>query len=266
MSSSIIALKNVSKIYSMTPQFELRRLLGQFIPAAKRRDGTRGRGVRAALQNVSLEIEDGESVGVIGRNGSGKTTLLRLLAGVTLPTAGRIRVQGHVSSMIGLGVGFHGDLTGRENLYLYCSLMGLRTREIEARLDEIAEFAELGEYIDVAFKRYSAGMMARLGFAAALHVDPGVLLLDEVLAVGDHQFHSKSMAALRKVMSECTLIFVSHSMPSVTEICRRAIWLDEGVVRADGPAAAVTAAYLEAQDSAMASRSAAAGQIESAAQ
>lgn len=257
-SKSVISLQNVSKIYSLTPQFELRRLLVQFMSEARRRAGMNGRGVRRALSDVSIEIRDGESVGVIGRNGSGKTTLLRLLAGVTLPTKGRVRVQGHVSSMIGLGVGFHGDLTGRENLYLYCSLMGLTTKTIRERLDEIADFAELGEYIDVAFKRYSAGMMARLGFAAALHVDPGILLLDEVLAVGDHQFHVKSMAALRQVMSQTTLIFVSHSMESVKEICERAIWLDKGIVRADGPAAAVTAEYVRAQDSEMESQAAAA--------
>src|SRR5882757_7806221 len=157
---SVISLQNVSKVYNLTPQFELRRLLVQFASEAKRRKSASVRGIRSALRNVNLEIEDGESIGVIGRNGSGKTTLLRLLAGVTLPTTGRIRVQGHVSSMIGLGVGFHGDLTGRENLYLYCSLMGLGTKQIRARLDEITDFAELGEYIDVAFKRYSAGMMA----------------------------------------------------------------------------------------------------------
>jgi lipopolysaccharide transport system ATP-binding protein len=131
--------------------------------------------------------------------------------------------------------------------YLYCSLMGLRTWQIRARLDEIAAFADIGDHLDVAFKRYSAGMMARLGFAAALHVDPGILLLDEVLAVGDHQFSVKSLAALRQVVKRCTVVFVSHSMESVNDICRRAIWLDGGRVRADGPAAEVTAAYLAAQ-------------------
>lgn len=251
---SVISLQNVSKVYSVTPQIELRRLLRHLVDEVRRRKSDDGDSNRRALKNVNLEIEAGESLGIIGRNGSGKTTLLRLLAGVTLPTTGRVRVEGEVSSLIGLGVGFHGDLTGRENLYLYCSLMGMRTAQIRARLDEIADFADLGDYIDVAFKRYSAGMMARLGFAAALHVEPGILLLDEVLAVGDHQFHVKSMEALRKVMNRCTLVFVSHSMESVTEICRRAIWLDQGTLRADGPAADVCAEYLAAQEAEMASR------------
>jgi lipopolysaccharide transport system ATP-binding protein len=243
---AVISLQNVSKVYNLAPQLELRRLLRYFADEVKRRQ-VDGRAVRTALRDINLEIKEGESVGVIGRNGSGKSTLLRLIAGVTLPTTGRLRVEGQVSSLFGLGVGFHGDLTGRENVYLYCSLMGLRTRQIRERLDQIAEFADIGEYLDVAFKRYSAGMMARLGFAAALSVEPGVLLLDEVLAVGDHQFYLKSKAALHEVVKRCTLVLVSHSMESVIDICQRAIWIDQGLVRADGPARDVVAAYLSAQ-------------------
>jgi homopolymeric O-antigen transport system ATP-binding protein len=243
---SVISLQNASKVYRVAAHIELRRLL-RHVLAPGRRNGDAGFGRRYALRGVSLEVGTGESLGVIGRNGAGKTTLLRLLAGVTLPTEGRIRVEGQVSSLIGLGLGFHGELTGRENLYLYCALMGLRTKQIRSRIDEIVAFADIGDYIDVAFKRYSSGMMARLGFAAALHVEPGILLLDEVLAVGDHQFYAKSLAALRQLAQRCTLVFVSHNMQAVAAICRRALWLDGGVVRADGPAPDVIAAYLAAQ-------------------
>jgi ABC-type polysaccharide/polyol phosphate transport system ATPase subunit len=244
-SAPAIALRNVSKIYSLTPHLELRRLLRHALD--RRRHHRAGHGVRYALRDVSLEVEPGDSLGLIGSNGAGKSTLLRLLAGVTLPTTGRVRITGQVSSLIGVGVGFHPELTGRENVYLYCALMGLRTPEIRACLDDIVAFADVGEYIDVAFKRYSSGMMARLGFAAALHVEPDILLLDEVLAVGDHRFHTKSMSAMHRLATRCTLVFVSHNLNAVRDLCRRAVWLDAGAVRADGTAAEVVEEYLAAQ-------------------
>jgi ABC-type polysaccharide/polyol phosphate transport system ATPase subunit len=242
-----IELQGVSKVYRLTPHIELRRLLNRALDRRRRAHDGPGCGVRYALRDVNLVVEPRESLGVIGRNGAGKTTLLRLLAGVTLPTTGRIRIAGHVASLIGVGIGFHPELTGRENVYLYCALMGLRTSEIRARIGDILDFADVGEYIDVAFKRYSSGMMARLGFAAALHVEPDILLLDEVLAVGDHRFHAKSMAAMRRLAARCTVVFVSHSLESVRDLCPRAVWLDAGAVRADGPVAGVIRDYLAAQ-------------------
>jgi ABC-type polysaccharide/polyol phosphate transport system ATPase subunit len=181
---------------------------------------------------------------VVGSNGAGKTTLLRILAGVTLPTQGYVRIEGRVSSLIALGAGFHGELTGRENVFLYCALMGLAPRNIRQRVQDIVAFAEIGDYIDVAYKRYSTGMMARLGFAAAIHVDPGLVLVDEVLAVGDQSFVGKSMTALRRLMAESTVVFVSHDLEAVRALCGRAIWLDRGAIRADGPTASVVDAYV----------------------
>jgi lipopolysaccharide transport system ATP-binding protein len=247
----IITLRGVSKLYRFGPPMELRRLLHHALAAWSRsaRNGDRPQ-LRHALRDVDLEVRPGESVGVIGRNGAGKTTLLRLLAGVTLPTRGRIRVEGRVASFIGLGMGFHPDLTGRENVHLYCALMGLDAREIRARVEEVVGYAEIGDYVDVAFKRYSSGMMARLGFAAAVHVDPGILLLDEVLAVGDHRFFGKSLGTLTGLASRSTMVFVSHSLEAVATLCRRAVWLDEGRIQQDGPARDVIAAYLGAQEAA----------------
>jgi ABC-type polysaccharide/polyol phosphate transport system ATPase subunit len=149
--------------------------------------------------------------------------------------------------LIGLGIGFHPDLTGRENARLYCSLMQFDRRDIPGRVDQILEFAELGDYVDAAFKRYSSGMMARLGFAAAISVSPDVLLLDEVLAVGDLNFYQKSKAALAELASRCTVVFVSHSLDAVPEFCRRAIWIDHGRLRSDGPSAEVVREYWQSQ-------------------
>ncbi len=244
-----ITLTNVSKRYEFTEAVELRRLLGRWL----RRDGPPGRagtespGHGYALRNLSLTLRAGESIGVIGRNGAGKTTLLRLLAGVTLPTEGHLRVEGTIAALIGLGIGFHPDLTGRENARLYAALMGYRGGEARDRVDHILEFAEVGSYADVAFKRYSSGMMARLGFAAAIAVEPDILLLDEVLAVGDYAFYVKSQAALAALAERCTVVLVSHDLEAMPRFCRRAIWLDGGRVVEDGEPRAVVAAYLNAQ-------------------
>lgn len=244
----VITLREVSKVYRFGGPVELRRLLHRAVAARATAPGPEGRRrVRYALRDVDLEVDAGESLGVIGRNGAGKTTLLRLLAGVTLPTRGRVRVEGRVASFIGLGMGFHPDLTGRENVHLYCTLMGLDPPGIRTRVEQIVSYAELGDNVDVAFKRYSSGMMARLGFAAAVHVDAGILLLDEVLAVGDHRFYTKSLATLAGLMSRSTVVFVSHNLEAVSTLCRRAIWLEEGRLQANGASADVIAAYIGAQ-------------------
>lgn len=246
----VITLRGVSKEYRVGPPLELRRLLHRALARQSAPSPGGGARLRCALRDVDIDVERGESLGVIGRNGAGKTTLLRLLAGVTLPTRGRIRVEGRVASFVGLGIGFHGDLTGRENVHLYCALMGLDPGAIRTRVDEIVSYAEIGDLVDLPFKVYSSGMMARLGFAAAVHVDPGVVLLDEVLAVGDQRFYAKSLGTLTRLASGTTVVFVSHNLEAVTTLCRRVIWLDEGRVRKDGPSAEVTAAYLRAQEAA----------------
>ena len=205
-----------------------------------------------ALRDVSLQLLPGESLGLIGHNGAGKTTTLRLLAGISRPTSGRVRCAGRVASLINLGAGFHPELTGRENILLNGVILGLSRREVKARFDEIVDFADLGAYIDTPLKRYSAGMYARLGFAVAAHVDPDVLLVDEVLSVGDVAFQDRS---IRKMLSfrddGRTILFVSHNLSAVEMMCQRTVWLDHGVIRLAGPTAEVVRAYLDAVDQAL---------------
>jgi ABC-type polysaccharide/polyol phosphate transport system ATPase subunit len=204
------------------------------------------------LRNVSLRLEPGESVGLIGHNGAGKTTLLRLLARITRPTSGRVRTRGRVASLINLGAGFHPELTGRENIYLNGVILGLTRREVRERFDVIVEFADLGPYMDTPLKRYSSGMFARLGFAVAAHVDPDVLLVDEVLSVGDVAFQDRS---IRKMLSfrdaGRAILFVSHNLSAVEMMCQRSVWLDHGLVRQVGPTAEVVRAYLDTVDEAL---------------
>ena len=205
-----------------------------------------------ALRDVNLALEPGESVGLIGHNGAGKSTLLKLLAGITRPTEGEVRTRGRVASLINLGAGFHPELSGRENVLLNGVILGLTRREVRARFDEIIEFADLGPVIDTPLKRYSSGMYARLGFAVAAHVDPDVLLVDEVLSVGDVAFQDRS---IRKMLSfrdaGRAILFVSHNLSAVEMMCQRAVWLDHGQVRKSGPTADVVRAYLDAVDLAL---------------
>jgi ABC-type polysaccharide/polyol phosphate transport system ATPase subunit len=190
-----------------------------------------------ALRDVSFSIEPGEAVGVIGRNGSGKTTLLRMIAGIFGPTSGKLEVGGSVSSLLELGAGFHPDFTGRENVYMNGAIHGLKRRYMTERMDEIVSFAELERFIDVPVRTYSAGMYMRLGFSIAAHLDPDVLLLDEVFAVGDEAFQRKCIAKVLDLKERGrTLLFVSHSAPSVERLCERAILLRAGRVLVDGPA------------------------------
>jgi ABC-type polysaccharide/polyol phosphate transport system ATPase subunit len=190
-----------------------------------------------AVRDVSFEIEPGEAVGVIGRNGSGKTTLLRLVAGIFRPSSGRLEAGGDVASLLELGAGFHPDFTGRENVYMNGAIHGLKRKYVESKMDEIVSFAELEKFIDVPVRTYSAGMYMRLGFSVAAHLDPDILLLDEVFAVGDEAFQRKCMGKILDLKARGrTLLFVSHSAPAVERLCERAILLRDGHVLADGPA------------------------------
>jgi len=209
------------------------------------------RGVRFdqfwALRGVSLELGQGESLGVIGPNGAGKTTMLKVIARVLRPTEGRVRVRGNVAPLLEFGAGFHPELTGRENIFLNGALLGFTRREMEAKYGRIVAFSEMAEFIDAPLRTYSSGMVARLGFAVASDVTPDVLLLDEVLAVGDESFRRKSAARMNEFKAQgATLILVTHSMQNVVDMCQRALWLDRGQVRALGPAPEVTAAYVQA--------------------
>jgi lipopolysaccharide transport system ATP-binding protein len=200
-----------------------------------------------ALQDVSFEVKRGEVLGIIGRNGAGKSTLLKILSRITEPTEGRAEIHGRVGSLLEVGTGFHQELTGRENIYLSGAILGMHRREIERKFDEIVDFSGVAKFIDTPIKRYSSGMNVRLGFSVAAHLEPEILLIDEVLAVGDAQFQKKCLGKMGEVAEGGrTVLFVSHNMVAVQSLCSRAIWLDEGRLRTDGPAGEVVSGYLRA--------------------
>ncbi len=197
-----------------------------------------------ALKDVSFELHRGESLALIGRNGAGKTTMLKLLANITKPTAGSVETFGQLSALIELGAGFHPDLTGRENIFLNGAILGLSRQEINRRFDEIVAFAELDQFIDTPVKRYSSGMTVRLGFAVASCIEPDILLVDEVLAVGDASFQQKCMGRIRNLLENGTsIIFVSHNFYLVQAVCQRALYLTQGQVRSSGPTQEVLTLY-----------------------
>lgn len=202
-----------------------------------------------ALENVSFEVNQGEVLGIIGTNGAGKTTTLKILSKVTSPTSGRVFTKGRVSSLIELGAGFHPDLTGRENVYLNGAIMGMDQKEISNRFDEIVSFAEIESFIDTPVKRYSSGMYARLGFSVAAHVNADILLVDEVLSVGDEAFQMKCRDFIRSYIEDGhTSIFVSHNLYAIEQLCNRVIWLDKGHIRQMGDPGRVLREYLDEVD------------------
>jgi lipopolysaccharide transport system ATP-binding protein len=199
-----------------------------------------------ALKDVSFEIEEGEVVGFIGKNGSGKSTLLKILTRITPPTEGSAWIRGRVGSILEVGTGFHPELTGRENTYLNGAILGMKRREIQAKFAEIIEFSGIEKFIDTPVKRYSSGMYVRLAFAVAAHLDPEVLIIDEVLAVGDYEFQQRCMGRIEDISSSGrTVIFVSHDMASVSRLCNRAYWLHGGRLMAEGDAESVVSRYLQ---------------------
>jgi ABC-type polysaccharide/polyol phosphate transport system ATPase subunit len=203
-------------------------------------------GLYWALRDISFRIEPGETVGLVGSNGAGKSTTLKLISRIIQPNSGRVHVSGRLSALLELGAGFHPELSGRDNIFLNGTVMGMSRRAIEYKLDEIIEFADIGEFIDVPVKDYSSGMQARLGFAVAVHLDPQIVLVDEALSVGDQAFQQKCnerMLEMRR--AGITMLYVSHSLDSVEQICRRAIWLDHGTVRMDDDAFKVANAYFK---------------------
>jgi lipopolysaccharide transport system ATP-binding protein len=198
-----------------------------------------------AMKDVSLEVREGEVLGLIGRNGAGKTTLLKILSRITRPTTGWAEIRGRVRSLLEVGTGFHGELSGRENTYLSGSILGMSKREIDRKFDEIVAFSEIDKFIDTPVKHYSSGMYVRLAFAVAAHLEPEILLIDEVLAVGDASFQQKCLGKMGDVARQGrTIVFVSHNMTAVQGLCDRVVWLDKGAVLQDGPAGSVMSAYL----------------------
>ncbi len=205
-----------------------------------------------ALKGVSFEVQPGAVVGIIGRNGAGKSTLLKILSRITEPSAGRVVLRGRVASLLEVGTGFHPELSGRENIFLNGAILGMSRAEIRRKFDEIVAFSEVERFLDTPVKRYSSGMYVRLAFAVAAHLEPEILIVDEVLAVGDAAFQKKCLGKIREVAEGGgrTVLFVSHTMAAVRSLCHRCVWLDAGRVRADGNAQAVTDAYLQCDRSA----------------
>ncbi|MEZ4866316.1 MAG: ABC transporter ATP-binding protein [Caldilineaceae bacterium] len=202
-----------------------------------------------ALQDVSFEVNQGEVLGIIGRNGAGKSTLLKILSRVTSPTSGNVKVKGRIASLLEVGTGFHPDLTGRENVYLNGAILGMRRYEIDHKFDEIVDFSGVEQFIDTPVKRYSSGMKVRLAFAVAAHLEPEILLVDEVLAVGDAEFQKKCLGKMGDVASEGrTVIFISHNMSSVAQLCNDCIWLERGQVVNRGIPKDVITSYLLADE------------------
>jgi len=243
---AVIQLEDVAKRYTVTNLAGLgaKNLL---VHPGRTLRALRSARQHTALDGVSLRVARGECLGVIGRNGSGKSTLLGLVAGVLRPSAGRVSVRGRVCPLLELGAGFHHELSGIENAILNGVLLGLPRREVVARLDQILEFAELGDFVDRPLRMYSSGMVARLGFSVAVHVDPDVLLLDEVLAVGDERFRAKCQAKMAEFRARgVTMFFVSHAMETVLEVSTRVAWLAAGKLEALGAPAEVVGRYREA--------------------
>ncbi|HOI72900.1 MAG TPA: polysaccharide ABC transporter ATP-binding protein [Syntrophales bacterium] len=198
-----------------------------------------------ALREIGLEIEHGETVGIIGKNGAGKSTLLKVLSRVTAPTRGEVRLNGRIASLLEVGTGFHPELTGRENIYLNGAILGMRKMEIDRKFDEIVDFSGVETFIDTPVKRYSSGMYVRLAFAVAAHLEPEILLVDEVLAVGDAEFQKKCLGKMGEVAREGrTVLFVSHNMAAVRNLCARSILLEDGRIAADGPSEDTVNRYL----------------------
>lgn len=197
-----------------------------------------------ALQDINFTVHQGEALGIVGRNGSGKTTLLRLMSGITKPSSGQIEINGRFAALIALSAGFNMEMSGRKNIYMNAAIQGLLPSEVRPLEAAIIDFAELGQFIDMPVKRYSSGMIARLGFSIAIHILPDIVFLDEVLAVGDEAFALKCNERIMRLRDEGrTIVLVSHSAPAVRKLCTRVIWIDKGVQRMDGPPDKVMAAY-----------------------
>jgi len=255
VSDAIITAENLSKCYiigHLQQQGDgFRHVLDRALrsPLQWLKGGQKGEGNEDvefwALKDLDFEINRGDVVGIIGRNGAGKSTLLKILSRITEPTTGRITMNGRVASLLEVGTGFHAELTGRENIYLNGTILGMSKSEIDSKIDQIIEFSGIEEFIDTPVKRYSSGMYARLGFSVAAHVDPDVLIVDEVLSVGDYVFQQKCMDRMRDILRRgTTILFVSHNVKAITELCTRSLLLKQGKLAMLGPTDDVVRTYL----------------------
>src|SRR5271170_262612 len=268
MPEAVIAVENLSKRYFIkhmagvqgrSRYIALRDIVGQqmrkfargAINLAHRQHLPRDHEIEEfwALRDVNFEVKEGEVLGIVGRNGAGKSTLLKILSRITEPTEGRIRVRGRVASLLEVGTGFHPELTGRENIYLNGAILGMSRAEIKKKFDEIVAFAEVERFLDTPVKRYSSGMYVRLAFAVAAHLEPEILIVDEVLAVGDAEFQKKCLGKMDDVSRRegRTVLFVSHNLAAVAQLANRAVLLEKGRAVFDGPVSAAVSAYLSAR-------------------
>jgi lipopolysaccharide transport system ATP-binding protein len=272
MTEPVIRVENVGKRYRIRHQrteryVALRDVLARKLTAPVRwlRSALAGNGAARpgpvtyedfwAIKDLSFEMRQGETIGIIGRNGAGKSTLLKILSRITEPTCGRIRIRGRVASLLEVGTGFHPELTGRENIFLNGAILGMTRAEMRRKFDEIVAFAGIEKFLDTPVKRFSSGMYVRLAFGIAAHIEPEILIVDEVLAVGDAEFQKKCLDKMETVgTSGRTVIFVSHNMQAVTRLCRRAILLDQGTLKKDGPAHEVASAYMNPQHGSLGAR------------
>jgi lipopolysaccharide transport system ATP-binding protein len=262
--STVISVENLSKVYRLgqigtgTISRDLNvwwaKARGKPNPLLKIGEADQGNRTGEsiwALKNVSFTVEQGEVLGIIGRNGAGKSTLLKILSSVTAPTGGRVKMNGRIASLLEVGTGFHPELTGRENIYLNGAILGMSRKEIDRKFDEIVDFAEIGKFITTPVKRYSSGMYVRLAFAVAAHLEPEILLVDEVLAVGDHVFQDKCLRKMHDVSHQDrrTVLFVSHNMNAIQTICQRGLLLDRGMISRSGSVKDVVDDYLNQRQS-----------------
>lgn len=243
----LIEAENLSKLYHLggAKSDSLREVLMSFVKKPAR---SKEKDKLWALRDVSFSLAEGETLGIIGNNGAGKSTLLKILSRITKPTGGTVELRGRVGSLLEVGTGFHNELTGRENIFLNGAILGMRRAEIEKRFDEIVAFSELERFLDTPVKNYSSGMYMRLAFAVAAHLEPEILIVDEVLAVGDAAFQKKCLNKMQAVGSEGrAILFVSHDMQAIARLCGRVIWLKDGSVLKDGATNEVIGAYLHEQ-------------------
>jgi lipopolysaccharide transport system ATP-binding protein len=255
MTAPAIRVENLSKEYTVgalqQPRSTLYDLLARSIKSPFKQPAdpagpAKGDTQFWALRDVTFDIQRGDTVGIIGRNGAGKSTLLKILSRITDPTSGKATIRGRVASLLEVGTGFHGELTGRENIFLNGAILGMKRREIQSRFDQIVDFAEVDKFIDTPIKRYSSGMTVRLAFAVAAHLEPDILIADEVLAVGDRQFQEKCLGRMESMSMQDgkTIVFVSHNLDAIQRLCRNALYLREGRLVHQGGARSVIAEYM----------------------